>query len=90
MVQVMVYLQSFTYKHGFALECSGDLISVIEAEIREKEYAKQNTGCFMYYFAGKDRKSLLSACVLRWSCTNFNSFKIDYVLIIFDICFTYI
>ena len=40
------------------LEYSGDLISVNEVEISEKEYAKQNAGCFMYYFAGKVRKSL--------------------------------
>ena len=39
------------------MEYSGDLISVSEAELREKEYAKQDAGCFMYYFAEKDRKS---------------------------------
>ena len=45
-------------KHGFVLEYPADLISVNEAEIREKGYAKQNAGCFMYYFDGKDTKSL--------------------------------
>lgn len=43
-------------KGSFVVEYSGDFISLMEANMREAQYATdETTGCYMYYFRYNDQ-----------------------------------